>query len=89
MLALNPDEEPPSQRFRQTNILIDCNSLGERCIERGVEVYGVDKIVYGTDGSAFSMDWSNKAIAAARIDTADKRAILDGNAKTMLELRLN
>ena len=88
VLALDQDAEPPSERFRQTNILIDCNSLGERCIERGVEVYGADKIVYGTDGSAYSMDWSNKAIAAARIDEADKRAILDGNAKAMLADRL-
>jgi predicted TIM-barrel fold metal-dependent hydrolase len=82
--AVDPDAELPSKRFREAKLVIDCNSLGERAMERGVEVYGVDKIVLGTDGSAFSMDWSMKALKAARLDEADKRAILDDNAKAIL-----
>ena len=66
--------ELPSKRFRAARLLVDCNSLGARSIERAVEVYGADKIVFGSDGTHFGMDWTQKAIAEARISDADKAA---------------
>lgn len=75
-----PGTELPSKRIRAARVLVDCNSLGARSIELGVSVYGADKIVFGSDGTHFGMDWTNKAIAEARISDAEKAAILGGNA---------
>jgi predicted TIM-barrel fold metal-dependent hydrolase len=75
-----PDEPLPSGVFRAARLLLDCNSLGSRAIERAVEVYGSDKIVFGTDGTTFGMNWTEKAIGEARISEADKAAIRSGNA---------
>jgi hypothetical protein len=36
--------------------------------------------VFGSDGTDFGMNWTQKAIAEARISDADKEAILFGNA---------
>jgi len=79
-LVDRPQEELPSKRFRAARVLVDCNSLGARSIERAVEVYGADKIVFGSDGTDFGMDWSQKAINEARISDAEKQKIRDGNA---------
>jgi len=79
-LVDDPGNELPSKRFRAARVIVDCNSLGARSIERAVEVYGADKIVFGSDGTTFGMDWTQKAIAEARISDADKAAILGGNA---------
>jgi predicted TIM-barrel fold metal-dependent hydrolase len=75
-----PNEELPSKRIRGARLLVDCNSLGARSIETAVEVYGADKIVFGSDGTDFGMNWSNEAIAAAKISAEDKALILGGNA---------
>ena len=37
-----PDEEPPSSKIKRSRVLVDCNSMGARGIERAVEVYGAD-----------------------------------------------
>jgi predicted TIM-barrel fold metal-dependent hydrolase len=80
----NPGQELPSKRIRAARVMVDCNSLGARSIEHAVEVYGAERIVYGSDGTDFGMGWSNKAIAESRISDADKRAILEGNAAAAL-----
>ena len=52
-----PDEELPSARFRRTAaVYVDCNSFGPRAIEAAVRLYGAERIVCGTDGSAFGVD---------------------------------
>jgi predicted TIM-barrel fold metal-dependent hydrolase len=79
-----PGEELPSKRVRDAQILVDCNSFGPRGIETAVAVYGADKIVCGTDGTGFGMDWTNKAIDEARISEEDKDLIREGNAKRVL-----
>ena len=79
-----PDDELPSKRIRNAKIMVDCNSLAARGIENAVAVYGADKIVLGTDGTAFGMKWSQDAIREARISESEKHAILDGNAAGLL-----
>jgi len=79
-----PDEELPSSRFRRAGVYVDCNSFGPRAIEAAVDVYGADRIVCGTDGSAFGVDWTRKALADARISEQDRERILRGNAAAML-----
>lgn len=79
-----PEEELPSARFRRAGVLVDCNSFGPRAIEAAVALYGADRIVCGTDGTAFGVDWTHKALADARITDDEREAILRGNAAAML-----
>ncbi len=72
----------PSAQFTRT--LVDCNSLGAQAIELGVALYGADRIMFGTDGSDFGADWSNRAIDEARIEDWEKQAILEGTAAKLL-----
>ena len=80
MIDLPPGTELPSKKFRAAPVLVDCNSLGSRAIELATEVYGSDKIVFGSDGTGFGMEWTQKAINDARISEADREAIRHGNA---------
>jgi predicted TIM-barrel fold metal-dependent hydrolase len=79
-LVDDPDKELPSKRFRAARLIVDCNSLGARSIEMAVAVYGADKIVFGSDGTGFGMEWTQKAIKDARISEHDRDAIRHANA---------
>ncbi|MCZ6637261.1 MAG: amidohydrolase family protein [Alphaproteobacteria bacterium] len=79
-----PDEELPSKRIAAAPVIVDCNSFGARAIEAGVRAYGEDRIVFGTDGSAFGCDWSTKALSEADIGDTAKQKILHHNAANML-----
>jgi predicted TIM-barrel fold metal-dependent hydrolase len=79
-----PDEELPSSRFRKAKVFVDCNSFGPRAIEAAVSLYGAERIVCGTDGSAFGVDWTRKALADAQIGEDAREQILRGNAAAML-----
>ncbi|HKA41687.1 MAG TPA: amidohydrolase family protein [Burkholderiales bacterium] len=79
-----PKEELPSMRFRRAKVYVDCNSFGPRAIEAGVRLYGAERIVCGTDGTAFGVDWTKKALADAQISEDAREQILNGNAAAML-----
>ena len=79
-----PQEELPSSRFRKAKVYVDCNSFGARAIEMAVQLYGAERIVCGTDGSAFGVDWTRKALQDARIGDEAREQILHGNAAAMM-----
>jgi predicted TIM-barrel fold metal-dependent hydrolase len=79
-----PEEELPSSRFRRAKVFVDCNSFGPLAIEAAVSLYGAERIVCGTDGSAFGVDWTRKALADARIGEEARELILHRNAAAML-----
>jgi len=79
-----PDEELPSSRFRKAKVYVDCNSFGSRAIEAAVELYGAERIVCGTDGSAFGVDWTRKALMDARISEEAREQILHHNATALM-----
>jgi predicted TIM-barrel fold metal-dependent hydrolase len=79
-----PTEKLPSQRFREAKVFVDCNSFGSKSIEMAVDLYGADRIVCGTDGSAFGVDWTRKALDDARISDDARKRILTGNATAMM-----
>jgi predicted TIM-barrel fold metal-dependent hydrolase len=79
-----PDEQLPSSRFRKAKVFVDCNSFGPRAIEAAVSLYGAERIVCGTDGSAFGVDWTRKALEDAQISDAEREQILHQNAAAML-----
>jgi predicted TIM-barrel fold metal-dependent hydrolase len=80
----SPQEELPSMRFRRSKVYVDCNSFGPRAIEAAVSLYGADRIVCGTDGSAFGVDWTRNALDSADIDDDARGKILTGNAAALL-----
>ena len=79
-----PEEELPSSRFRKAKVFVDCNSFGPRAIEAAVSLYGAERIMCGTDGSAFGVDWTRKALADAQIGETAREQILHRNAAAML-----
>jgi predicted TIM-barrel fold metal-dependent hydrolase len=79
-----PEEELPSSRIRKARVYVDCNSFGPRAIEAAVALYGADRIVCGTDGSAFGVDWTRKALADAQISDDEREQILTGNAAALM-----
>jgi len=79
-----PNEELPSARFRKAKVYVDCNSFGPRAIEAAVGLYGAERIVCGTDGTEFGVDWTRKALAEAQIGAEAREQILNGNAAAML-----
>jgi predicted TIM-barrel fold metal-dependent hydrolase len=79
-----PEEELPSSRFRRAKVYVDCNSFGPRAIEAAVSLYGAERIVCGTDGSEFGVDWTRKALADAQIGEDAREQILHRNAAAML-----
>lgn len=80
----HPDEDLPSVRFRRAPLIYDCNSFGARAIACAIELYGVDKIVFGTDGTDFGSTWVTEALADGRFTDADRKAILHDNAARLL-----
>src|SRR4051812_9770729 len=79
-----PKEELPSARFRRSKVCVDCNSFGPRAIEAGVRLYGPERIVCGTDGTEFGVNWTLKAIADAEISEEARECIRHRNAGAML-----
>jgi predicted TIM-barrel fold metal-dependent hydrolase len=79
-----PKEELPSARFRRAKVHVDCNSFGPHSIEAGVRLYGADRIVCGTDGTEFGINWTAKALAEADIGDDAREKILTRNAAAML-----
>jgi len=79
-----PKEELPSARFRRAKVYVDCNSFGPRAIEAGVQLYGAERVVCGTDGTEFGCDWTRKALAEAQIGEDAREQILHRNAAAML-----
>src|SRR6202049_1599343 len=79
-----PQEELPSSRVRKAKVYVDCNSFGPRAIEAAVRLYGAERIVCGTDGSAFGVDWTHKALEEAQIGEEAREQILHRNAAALL-----
>ena len=79
-----PSEELPSSRFRKAKVYVDCNSFGPRAIEAAVSLYGAERIVCGTDGTAFGVDWTQKALAEAQIGDEAREQIPHRNAAGLL-----
>ncbi|MNC91385.1 hypothetical protein D3C83_76380 [compost metagenome] len=66
---------------------MDCNSFGPRAIEAAVGAYGAGRIVCGTDGTEFGVDWTLKALAEAKIGEVARQQILEDNAAALLARR--
>jgi len=81
-LTRTPDKVLPSSRTDRFHV--DCSSLGPRALELAASIFGVKKIVLGTDCPIFSTEQSLNAIAEANISKKDKNRILIENAQEIL-----
>ena len=79
-----PNDPLPSTRMRRANLFLDCNSFGAKAIDMGVDLYGADKILFATDGTDFSTEWTIKALAEAKLTDAQRAMIFHDNAIKML-----
>ena len=79
-----PDEPLPSTRFKKPNLWYDCNSFGARSIDLAASLYGADRLLYATDGTAFGCDWTNKALEETNLTEDERDKIRSENAIAML-----
>ena len=65
-----------------------CTSIATRSgrarSRRRCALYGAERIVCGTDGTAFGVDWTRKALAEAEIGEEAREAILHRNAAALI-----
>ena len=62
-----------------------CPFLAWGQTEQFVEIYGADRILFGSDLTDLPIAWGLAPIFYARIPEADKRKILGGNLKALIE----
>lgn len=72
---------PPS---RKENLYVDTSSLGPRAIELAAEIYGVDRLLVGTDTPIFSAETGLNSIRSTTLSNHDKNCILSENALRIL-----
>ena len=59
-------------------------TIDPRAIEAAAALYGADRIVCGTDGTEFGVEWTSKAIADSHLSAEEKAQILYRNAAALL-----
>ncbi len=62
-----------------------CPLLGLLQTERAVEVYGADRMLFGSDLTDLPIGWGLGPILYARIPEGDKRRILGGNLRGLMD----
>ena len=75
----------PLANERARKIYADCGSLGPEAIEMAVKVFGADRILLGSDTPTFQPEWAISAVQNALIAEEDKLAILQENARALLD----
>ena len=71
---------------RVDNLFIcTCPLLGWHQTEEYVELYGADRLLFGSDLTDLPIGWGMGQIAYANIPEADKRLILGGNLKRLMD----
>ena len=83
MVALrDPTLELPSRRTGR--VWVDCASLGARALEQAVAVFGMDRVVLGTDCPIFDSARTLAGVREARLSTDAHERILGRNAEVLL-----
>ena len=80
----SPGSPPPSGMLGR--LVFDTASLGPRAIEMAVAMLGVERVMFGTDYPIFDSSVSAKALAAARINEAEREAVASGTAARVLRI---
>jgi predicted TIM-barrel fold metal-dependent hydrolase len=81
--ALRHMEAPaPSRSLRP--LYVDAASLGPRAITLAAEVYGADRVLFGSDTPIFDDGRCLQAVRDARLSAAERAGIACGNAERLL-----
>jgi len=80
----HPDAAAPSRSLRP--LYVDAASLGPRAIALAAEVYGADRVLFGSDAPIFDDARCLDAVRQARLSPAERDLIAGGNAAGMLAL---
>ena len=73
---------------RVDNLFIcTCPLLAWRQTETYVDMYGADRILFGSDLTDLPIAWGVAQVLYARISESDKRKIMGGNLKALLDAR--
>lgn len=78
----HPEAPPPSRSLRP--LYVDAASLGPRAIALAAEVYGADRVLFGSDWPIFDDGRCLEAVRAARLSPAERALVAGGNAARML-----
>jgi predicted TIM-barrel fold metal-dependent hydrolase len=70
----------PSERVRNSPVLVDCSSMGPIAITAAVACFGAENILFGTDNPIYRSEWQLDAVRDAKISDAARQAILHDNA---------
>ncbi|MEE9417041.1 MAG: amidohydrolase family protein [Acidimicrobiales bacterium] len=79
----HPELALPSKSLKP--IYVDCASMGRKALAMAIDLYGADRILFGTDNPVFDDRRAIDAVKDSLIDEADKDKILKGNATQLLE----
>lgn len=77
-----PDAPAPSRSLRP--LYVDAASLGPRAIALAAEVYGADRVLFGSDAPVFDDARCLDAVHQARLTPAGRGMVAGGNAERML-----
>jgi len=78
----HPDQPAPSRSLRP--LYVDAASLGPRAIALAAEVYGADRVLFGSDSPIFDDARCLDAARQARLTPAEQAQVAGGNAERML-----
>ena len=78
----HPDQPAPSRSLRP--LYVDAASLGPRAIALAAEVYGADRVLFGSDWPIFDDARCLDAARQARLTPTEQALIAGGNAERML-----
>ena len=75
----------PSERVRNSSVMVDCSSMGPIAITAAVDCFGSENILFGTDNPIYRSEWQLEAVQQARISDGDRKAILHDNGARALQ----
>lgn len=84
-VALSRPPHTPFPRARFRGLVYDCASLGPRALELAVEVFGADRVMFGTDYPIFAPEPALRAIEESRLTDAQKAMVRRGTAERVLD----
>ena len=76
---------PRDLRERMRNVYVDSGSMGPRALELGVQLFGSDRIMLGTDYPFFPTSRSQEVVDEANLTDDQKTMIRKTTAETLLE----
>lgn len=84
-VALSRPPHTPFPRARFRGLVYDCASLGPRALELAVEVFGADRVMFGSDYPIFAPEPALRAIEESRLSESQRALVRRGTAERVLD----